>query len=203
MGKEGQKVKSLITQISSRKNKKHKKDKDKKSKKHVKRSSDGIWLISLFLFLYFLVSCVFAILSFAIDFMDFTSSDMMRWTAEVLISLFGMLSASLGFYSVSTQALQDARRFFRMLLVLGPFYLVLLLITAIVHFSSLADYLKGTYEFSQMNSLTAISLSVVVAAYIVVSFILKAYNFQKSIQQMMDVQPKNERPKALPTILDR
>ena len=172
-------------------------------KKHVKRSSDGIWLISLFLFLYFLVSCVFAILSFAIDFMDFTSSDMMRWTAEVLISLFGMLSASLGFYSVSTQALQDARRFFRMLLVLGPFYLVLLLITAIVHFSSLADYLKGTYEFSQMNSLTAISLSVVVAAYIVVSFILKAYNFQKSIQQMMDVQPKNERPKALPTILDR
>lgn len=172
-------------------------------KKHVKRSSDGIWLISLFLFLYFLVSCVFAILSFAIDFMDFTSSDMMRWTAEVLISLFGMLSASLGFYSVSTQALQDARRFFRMLLVLGPFYLVLLLITAIVHFSSLADYLKDTYEFSQMNSLTAISLSVVVAAYIVVSFILKAYNFQKSIQQMMDVQPKNERPKALPTILDR
>lgn len=172
-------------------------------KKHVKRSSDGIWLISLFLFLYFLVSCVFAILSFAIDFMSFSTSDMMRWTAEVLISLFGMLSASLGFYSVSTQALQDARRFFRVLLVLGLVYLLSLLTTAIVHFSSLAAYLEESYAFSLMNSLTAISLSVVVAAYVVVSFILKAYNFQKSIQQMMDVQPKNERPKALPTILDR
>lgn len=172
-------------------------------KKHVKRSSDGIWLISLFLFLYFLVSCVFAILSFAMDFMSFSSSDLMRWAAEVLISLFGMLTASLGFYCVSTQALQDARRFFKVLLVLGLVYLLSLIVTAVVQFSSLAVFLEESYAFSLMNSLTAISLSVVVAAYVVVSFILKAYNFQKSIQQMMDVQPKNERPKALPTILDR
>lgn len=172
-------------------------------KKHVKRSSEGIWLISLFLFVYFLVSCVFAILSFAIDFMNFSTSDMLRWTGEILIDLFGMLTASLGFYSVSTQTLPDARRFFRVLLVLGLVYLFSLLTTAVIHFNSLSNYLEEKYAFSLMNSLTSISLAVVIVAYIVVSFILKAYNFQKSIQQMMDVQPKTERPKVLPTILDR
>ena len=171
-------------------------------KKHVERSSSSVWLICVFLFLYFLVSCVFTVINVSIAFMDFSTSDTMRAAADILIALFGMLTASLGFYSVNTLAVADARRFFRLLLVLSFVYLLSIITTAVVNFNSLSEDVKR-HGVSLANSLTTVSLCVVIASYVMVSFILKAYNFQKSIQEMMDVQPKSDRPKVLPTILDR
>ena len=172
-------------------------------KKHVERSSSSVWLICVFLFVYFLVSCVFTVIHVSIAFMDYATSDLLKAAFDVFMALFGMLTASLGFYSVNTLAVTDARRFFVVLLIFGLIYLVSIIATAAVHFNSLSNYMTDEYGFSLTNSLTTISLGVVIASYVMVSFILKSYNFQKSIQQMMDVQPKTDRPKNLPTILDR
>lgn len=154
-------------------------------KKHVQRSSTSVWLICVFLFVYFLVSCVFTIISVSIAFMDFTTNDIIKAVFDVLVALFGMLTASLGFYSTNTLALVDARRFFFVLLSLAVFYFISMIWSAVVHFQSFASFMQ-TVEFSSANSLTTISLGVVIASYVVVTFVLKAYNFQKSIQQMQD-----------------
>ena len=98
---------------------------------------------------------------------------------------------------------ENAKRFWLATAGYGAVFTLYTAFFSIAKFSCISEYLQKRYHITPISSMTALSLVVVVVAYILAYFSLKAYIFLSLVREMMSVDPRARFAATLGKILDR
>lgn len=134
-----------------------------------------------------------------------TSSGIL-WLFDILICGLGIAVGALGVFTMHSASSVHPSESTRLLYSTAAFsglFTLYIAIRAAVKFTSLAEYLQNQYHFSEISSMTAISLSIVTLAYVMAYISLKTYIFHRLISELKNVDPRARFAATLGKILDR
>lgn len=167
------------------------------------RVAQSLRLICQFLLGFNLVSGLLTVVGLAVAVEE---SNWVMGIIDITVAVAGVAAAALGLMAVkSTENVtpEFATKFWYATTgysVLYTLYIGLLMLT---NFSFISTYLQEYYHCSPISSMTMASLVVVVVAYVMAYFALKAYIFHCLISELKNVDPRARFAATLGKILDR
>ena len=134
------------------------------------------------------------------------SATSLLWIFDLIVSGLGIAVATFGIIimqGASDVQPNEATRLVYSIAGFGGLYTLYAAIRTGVRFEEIAKYLQVQYHFSDISSMTAVSLCILLVAYIMAYLSLKTYIFHSLISELKNVDPRARFAATLGKILDR
>ena len=175
--------------------------------RQIKRQSASVWLISLFLFFYFLLALGIALLESTESLFTLDYWALVENLAAAAVHVVGMLAAALGFYCTKVLEFQAAKRFAMVLAVALGIYAGYLITWIVICYSDIIKKLIPAFNSSHHPEVRATQLLVVLflfGAGVAGYFIYCAYRLKETLETWKALNPRKDvTVRSLSMVLDK